>query len=104
MDLNKEEKLKARYLRIRIIEKGKRVVWLPKIPLSFLSVLARVGLKLGLKIAAMDQENKDLKQVVPMLEEFNAKEVFDALMNLEPFVLVEVYSKEDQTEVLICTE
>lgn len=99
-----KSEIKAGILRIRIVENGKSVVWLPGISLQLLSALTRIGAGLALKIASFDSKNPDLKRVLAILREFELQEVFETLRRMEPFEIVNIEDKEKNTTVLIRTE
>lgn len=90
---------RAKWLKVRIIEEGKKKIsfTLPLGAVSLVLAAAQPVIKWGLRHAA----KKDKKGRIPDLRNLNLRELLKVLKNYGPMKVVEVY--EEDTEILIVT-
>jgi hypothetical protein len=81
---------KARKIRIRIKNKGKRI-WLPAVPFWFLRFSWSIA-KRFIKVSGPDPE---------AIRGLDAKMILDELSRCGSFVMVDVYDKNEDTKVYI---
>jgi len=107
VDLDKAPEISAKKctkIKVYIKSEGKTFINLPAISLSFIAMLANVGMKLALKIASMDPKNKDLDKIFEHVKDADLGLIIKELQNHEPFDIVYVKDTKSDTEVIIRTQ